>query len=55
MRIEEGHAQFGDFRVEYAGYSDTGRTRSINEDNFLLLPDKGVFCLTDGLGGEEKG
>ena len=55
MRIEEGHAQFGDFRVEYAGYSDTGRTRSINEDNFLLLPDKGVFCLTDGLGGEEQG
>ncbi|HHD62820.1 MAG TPA: serine/threonine-protein phosphatase [Desulfobulbaceae bacterium] len=55
MKAEEGQTQIGDFLVEYAGYSDTGSVRSINEDDFLLLPDKGVFCLTDGLGGEEHG
>jgi len=55
MKAEEGQAQIDEFLVEYAGYSDTGRMRGINEDGFLLLPDKGVFCLTDGLGGEEHG
>ncbi|MBW2328601.1 MAG: serine/threonine-protein phosphatase, partial [Deltaproteobacteria bacterium] len=55
MKSEEGHALIGGFQVEYAGYSDTGRVRSINEDDFLLLPEKGVFCLADGLGGLEKG
>jgi len=55
MKIEEGRARIGGFIVEYAGYSDIGQVRSINEDDFLLLPDKGIFCLTDGLGGEEHG
>ena len=55
MKSEEGHARIGGFQIEYAGFSDTGRVRSINEDDFLLLPEKGVFCLADGLGGLEKG
>jgi protein phosphatase len=55
MKVEEGTARIGKFQVEYSGYSDTGRLRSINEDDFLLLPDKGVFCLADGLGGLERG
>ncbi|MEA2116761.1 MAG: protein phosphatase 2C domain-containing protein [Thermodesulfobacteriota bacterium] len=55
MKSEEGRALVGGFQVEYAGYSDTGRVRSINEDDFLLLPQKGVFCLADGLGGLERG
>ncbi len=55
MKSEEGRALVSGFQVEYAGYSDTGQVRSINEDDFLLLPQKGVFCLADGLGGLEKG
>jgi protein phosphatase len=55
MKVEEGKARIGGLQVEYAGYSDTGRLRSINEDDFLLLPDKGIFCLADGLGGLERG
>ncbi len=55
MKVEEGSARIGGFQVEYAGYSDIGRLRSINEDDFLLLPDQGVFCLADGLGGLERG
>lgn len=55
MKTEEGSVQIGGFQVKYAGYSDVGRLRSTNEDDFLLLPDQGVFCLADGLGGLDNG
>lgn len=55
MKAEEGRTRIGMFQVEYAGYSDIGRQRLINEDDFLLLPEKGMFCLADGLGALEKG
>lgn len=31
--------------------TDTGRKRSHNEDSLLRLPDAGVFCVADGMGG----
>ncbi len=55
MKAEEGITRICEHQVEYAGYSDIGRLRSINEDDFLLLPDQGIFCLADGLGGLEQG
>ncbi len=55
MKTEEGRVRIGAFQVQYAGYSDIGRLRSTNEDDFLLLPDHGVFCLADGLGGLANG
>ena len=55
MKTEEGTTRIGNFFVKYAGCSDQGRVRSYNEDDFLLLPDKGIFCLTDGVGGGRDG
>ena len=55
MKIEEGTTRIGTLFVRYAGCSDRGRMRSHNEDDFLLLPDNGVFCLTDGVGGGRDG
>ena len=34
-----------------AELTDTGRQRSHNEDAVLRLPEYGVFCVADGLGG----
>jgi len=37
------------------GLSDIGRKRENNEDAVLLLPEHGVFCVADGMGGAEEG
>src|SRR5258707_2701435 len=34
-----------------ADLSDVGRKRKNNEDACLRLPDKGIFCVADGMGG----
>jgi len=58
-----------EIQVEYFGMSDKGPLRSINEDSFLITTYncvksfkdsklnlfKGLFVLSDGLGGHEKG
>jgi len=58
-----------EIQVEYYGVSDKGPLRSINEDSFLITTYnsvksfkdsksslfKGLFVLSDGLGGHEKG
>jgi PPM family protein phosphatase len=38
-----------------AGLTDVGIIRSGNEDNFLIVPDKGVFIVADGMGGHAAG
>ncbi len=38
-----------------AGRSDMGRIRKNNEDSIILLPDRGVFCVADGMGGADGG
>ena len=38
-----------------AGRTDIGVIRSGNEDNFLLLPQEGVFIVADGMGGHAAG
>jgi serine/threonine protein phosphatase PrpC len=36
---------------ESAELSDLGKKRKNNEDACLCLPDKGIFCVADGMGG----
>lgn len=38
-----------------AGVSDTGLKRKSNEDSLLLLPECGLFCVADGMGGTRGG
>jgi protein phosphatase len=42
-------------RFSQAGASDVGRKRSVNEDAYLLLPEEGLFCVADGMGGHASG
>ena len=41
--------------LESGGCTDTGRKRSHNEDALLLLPEQGMFCVADGMGGMHGG
>lgn len=41
--------------LEAAGRTDIGRRRANNEDALLMLPEAGVFCVADGIGGGEGG
>lgn len=38
-----------------AGLSDQGRQRDHNEDTFLVDPQRGLFLLSDGMGGHNAG
>jgi protein phosphatase len=42
-------------RLAAIGATDVGRKRSHNEDAFLLMPESGLFCVADGLGGHASG
>lgn len=44
-----------DFDIKYSACSDKGLVRKANEDSFLVLPEKGVFCVGDGVGGLNYG
>jgi len=41
--------------ITCAGRSDVGIIRSGNEDNFLIVPDRGIFVVADGMGGHAAG
>ncbi len=38
-----------------AGRTDVGVIRSGNEDNYLMVPDRGVYIVADGMGGHAAG
>ena len=38
-----------------AGRTDVGIIRTGNEDNYLMIPDRGVFIVADGMGGHAAG
>lgn len=38
-----------------AELTDVGRVRKNNEDSILRLPEQGVFCVADGMGGVQGG
>jgi serine/threonine protein phosphatase PrpC len=42
-------------RLAAIGATDVGRKRSHNEDAFLVMPESGLFCVADGLGGHASG
>src|SRR5438128_426228 len=35
--------------------SDTGKVRTHNEDSFCLLTERGIFLVSDGMGGQNAG
>jgi protein phosphatase len=41
--------------LESVELSDVGRRRKNNEDSVLRLPEAGVFCVADGMGGVQGG
>jgi len=42
-------------KIQHAALSDPGKKRENNEDNYLALPDKGLFMVADGMGGHNAG
>lgn len=42
-------------RLAFAGQTHVGLKRTVNQDAFLLLPEEGLFCVADGLGGHASG
>jgi serine/threonine protein phosphatase PrpC len=41
--------------VRCHGETDIGRVRQNNEDNFLMLPERFIFAVADGMGGAKAG
>ena len=41
--------------ITYAGRTDVGVIRSGNEDNYVAVPDHGIFVVADGMGGHAAG
>jgi protein phosphatase len=41
--------------ITCAGRTDVGVIRSGNEDNYLMIPDRGIFVVADGMGGHAAG
>lgn len=35
--------------------TDTGRVRAINQDSYVVLPDRGLWVVADGMGGAQAG
>ncbi len=43
------------FSIESHGATDVGRAREENEDNFIVLPEDGLYLVCDGMGGHASG
>jgi serine/threonine protein phosphatase PrpC len=41
--------------ITCAARTDVGLIRSGNEDNYLMIPDRGTFIVADGMGGHAAG
>jgi PPM family protein phosphatase len=42
-------------RIDVAGQTHPGMKRTQNEDSLLLLPERGLLCVADGMGGHNSG
>src|SRR5437867_12466754 len=45
----------GPMRIVHAARTDVGMKRDNNEDNYLVLPEEGLFAVFDGMGGHAAG
>ena len=41
--------------MEWAAVTNKGRRRQTNEDAYLIVPERGLFAVADGLGGHAAG
>jgi len=41
--------------ITAVGRTDVGVVRTDNEDNYLLIPDEGLYIVADGMGGHAAG
>ncbi|RME50873.1 MAG: Stp1/IreP family PP2C-type Ser/Thr phosphatase [Deltaproteobacteria bacterium] len=41
--------------IEEGAMTDVGRKRELNEDNYLVAPDYGLYLVADGMGGHSAG
>lgn len=55
MKKQEGIIHWGNFLLSYSGISDKGQVRKENEDDFLVMEKHCLFCVADGMGGQEAG
>jgi PPM family protein phosphatase len=55
VRLVHGICRLHGSLVAYAGATDLGLVRRCNEDNFLIVPETGMFAVADGLGGLAAG
>lgn len=55
MKKQEGKLSWKDYTLSYSGISDKGQIRKENEDDFLVMEEFRLFCVADGMGGEEAG
>ena len=55
MKKTSGYMMWNGLRLDYAGISHTGLVRKLNEDDFLIMPEYGLFCVADGMGGHTAG
>jgi protein phosphatase len=53
--VEEPTYPFARILVTAEGQSDGGRIRRRNEDNFLVMPERSLFVVADGMGGYAGG
>ena len=53
--VEETTYPFARILVAAEGQSDGGRIRRRNEDNFLVMPERSLFVVADGMGGYAGG
>jgi PPM family protein phosphatase len=42
-------------KIEFSALTDTGIKRTNNEDSFLILEEKNLFAVADGMGGHSSG
>ncbi len=45
----------GRVQVRAGAATDTGRVRSQNQDSYMLLPERGLWVVADGMGGAQGG
>src|SRR4051812_31991674 len=53
--IEEVTSPNARILISASAGSDTGRHRPRNEDSLLVLPERSIFAVADGMGGYEGG